>query len=39
MKTAFAVGRCDRKTRHVVLLKILRAPIEGPFTLKAMVTK
>jgi hypothetical protein len=39
MKTGFAVGRCDRKTRHIVLLKVLRAPISGPFTLKALVTR
>lgn len=39
MKTAFAVGRCDSKTRHIVILKIQRAPIAGPFTLKAVVTR
>lgn len=39
MKTAFAVGHCDRKTRSVVLMKVQRAPIKGPWTLKAMVTK
>lgn len=39
MKSAFAVGRCDKKTRRVVLLKVLRAPIAGPFTLKALVTR
>lgn len=39
MKVAFAVGRCDKKTRSVLLLKYLRAPIAGPFTLKAVVTR
>jgi len=39
MKTGFAVGRCDRKTRQVVLLKVQVSPIPGPFTLKAVVSK
>jgi hypothetical protein len=39
MKTAFAVGKCDRKTRSLVLLKVQSAPIVGPFTLKVVVTK
>ena len=39
MKVAFAIGRCDRKSRSLVLLKIQRAPIQGPWTLRAVVTK
>jgi hypothetical protein len=39
MKTAFVIGRSDRKTRSLVLLKVLRSPIAGPWTLKAVVTK
>ena len=39
MKTAFAVGRSDRKTRRLVFLTSQKAPIAGPFDLKAVVTK
>ena len=39
MKTAFAVGKKDRKTRQLVFLKLQRAPIAGPFVLKAVVSK
>ena len=39
MKCAFAVGKCDRGTRRVVILKYLRAPIPGPFALHAVVVK
>jgi hypothetical protein len=39
MKRAFAVGRCHRRTRRVVILKYLRAPIPGPFALHAIVNK
>ena len=39
MKTAFVVGRCDRKTRRVVILKYLKSPIAGPFTLHAVVSR
>ena len=39
MKIAFAIGKCNKKTRSVLLLKYLRAPIIGPFALKALVTR
>jgi hypothetical protein len=39
MKRAFAVGRCDRRTRQVLILKYLKSPIIGPFALHAVVTR
>ena len=39
MKTTFAVGHCDRKTRNLVLIQAHAAPIAGPFVLKAVVTR
>ena len=39
MKRAFAVGRCNRRTRSVLILKYLRSPIAGPFSLHAMVAR
>lgn len=36
MKRAFAVGRCNGKTRAVWVLR-LRSPIAGPFTVCAVV--
>jgi hypothetical protein len=39
VRVGFAIGKCGKKTRNVVLLKVLRAPIQGPFTLKAVVTR
>jgi hypothetical protein len=39
MKKAFAVGRCDRKTRRVLILKYIKSPIAGPFSLHAMVSR
>ncbi len=39
MKIAFAVGKCNKKTRSVLLLKYQRAPIAGPFALKALVSR
>lgn len=39
MKKAFVVGRCDRKTRRVLILKLMKSPIAGPFALHAVVAK
>ena len=39
MKTAFAIGKSDRKTRRLIFLTSQKAPIVGPFVLKAVVTK
>ena len=39
MKKPFAVGKCDRKTRQVMILKYMRSPIAGPFSLHAVVVK
>ena len=39
MKTAFAFGKKDRKTKKLVFLKHQKAPIAGPFVLKAVVSK
>ena len=39
MKKAFAVGRCDRRTRQVMILKYMVSPIAGPFSLHAVVVK
>jgi hypothetical protein len=36
MKVAFAVGKSDRKTRQMLILSSVRAPIAGPFILKAI---
>ena len=39
MKKGFVVGRCDRKSRRLVILKYIKSPIAGPFSLKAVVAK
>jgi hypothetical protein len=39
MKRAFAVGKCHRRMRRIVILEYLRAPIAGPFALHAVVSK
>jgi hypothetical protein len=39
VKKPFVVGRCDRKTRRVLILKYTKAPIAGPFSLHAVVAK
>jgi hypothetical protein len=39
MKKAFAVGRCHRRTRRVLILKYLKSPIAGPFALHAVVAR
>jgi hypothetical protein len=39
MKHAFVVGKCYRRVRRVVILKYLKSPIAGPFTLHAVVVK
>jgi hypothetical protein len=39
MKTTFAVGHCDRKTRNLVLIQGQASPIAGPFVLKVLVTR
>jgi hypothetical protein len=39
MKKGFVVGRCDRKSRRMVILKYIKSPIAGPFSLKAVVAK
>ncbi|HEX6007301.1 MAG TPA: hypothetical protein VFY80_05030 [Burkholderiales bacterium] len=39
MKKGFVVGRCDRKSRQMVILKYIKSPIAGPFSLKAVVAK
>ena len=39
MKKAFVVGRCDRKSRRVMILEFVKAPIKGPFELAAVVAK
>jgi hypothetical protein len=39
MKTAFAFGKKDRKTKKLVFFKHHQAPIAGPFVLKAIVSK
>ena len=36
MKVVFAVGTSDRKTRQMLILSSVRAPIVGPFTLKGI---
>lgn len=37
-RTAFVVGRCDRRSTTLVLLCLAGGPIVGPWTLKAMVS-
>jgi hypothetical protein len=39
MKKPFVVGCCDRKTKRVLILKYLKSPIAGPFTLHAVVSR
>jgi hypothetical protein len=39
MRSGFVVGRKTRKTLTVVYLQQAAGPIEGPFTLTALVTK
>ena len=39
MKKGFVVGRCDRKSHQMVILKYIKSPIAGPFSLKAVVAK
>jgi hypothetical protein len=39
MKTTFVVGKSDRRTRLLVILEYVKAPIAGPFSLKAIVVK
>lgn len=39
MKTGFVVGRCDRKSRRLIIVKTIKAPIVGPFSLKAVVAR
>jgi hypothetical protein len=39
MKTAFVIGRCDRRSSRMVILEYVKAPIAGPFSLKAIVVK
>jgi hypothetical protein len=37
MKKTFVIGRCDKKTRRVLYLEFVKAPIIGPFTLTGFV--
>jgi hypothetical protein len=39
MKKAFVVGKCDSKTRQVLILKYMKSPIAGPFSLRAVVVR
>jgi hypothetical protein len=39
MRSGFVVGRKTRKVLTVVYLNRVATPIEGPFTLTALVTK
>jgi hypothetical protein len=39
MRRVFVVGRRNRRTTTVVVLRIERGPIAGPWTLKAVVSE
>jgi hypothetical protein len=39
MKKTFVIGRCDKKSRRVLYLEFVKAPIIGPFSLTAIVAK